>query len=208
MVSLGNFLLKDRSKLGEAETLLLEALQGCRQALDRNHLATDGALAGLAALYSLRNDMKKLAPVLIESLAITRSRYGPENGLTAGANQAVGAFFVHQHEFAKAEPYLRETLACFVKPEYDPWHGLHVEGLLGTCLVGQKKYTEAEKRLLAACKGMKVRQGNVPPAYKPALAGVMERLIQLYDAWGKKDKAEEWRRERADLVLADPFAPP
>src|SRR5438552_19164854 len=29
----------------------------------------------------------------------------------------------------------------------------------------------------------------------------MDRLIQLYDAWGKKEKADQWRRERADLVL-------
>jgi hypothetical protein len=94
MVVLGEFLVEREGKFDEAEPLLLEALKGCRQALDRNHLATDGALAGLAALYALRKDVKKLGPVLLEALEITRLRYGPDHALTAGGNEAAGSFFL------------------------------------------------------------------------------------------------------------------
>ena len=208
MVLLGELLVNRQNKLDEAEPLLLEAREGCRQALDRNHLTADAALASLSSVYSKKKDFPKLGAALVEALEITRFRYGPDDALTVGGNQAVGAFFLKQHEFAKAEPYLRDTLAYRVKTEPDHWRRFWAESMLGECLVGQKNYAEAERRLLSACTEMKARRENVPPQYLPQLGRTMERLIQLYDAWGQKDKAEGWRRERIDSVLDDPFAPP
>ena len=51
----------------KSEPLFIEALEGCRAALDRNHETAEGALAGLAVVYSGRRDLKKLGPVLIEA---------------------------------------------------------------------------------------------------------------------------------------------
>jgi hypothetical protein len=33
------------------------------------------------------------------------------------------------------------------------------------------------------------------PRGQPRLAEALERLVQLYDAWGKPDQATRWRRE-------------
>ena len=40
---------------------------------------------------------------------------------------------------------------------------------------------------------MKRRQDKIPPPGKVRLPEALERLVQLYDAWGKKEKADEWR---------------
>jgi hypothetical protein len=32
----------------------------------------------------------------------------------------------------------------------------------------------------------------------------LERLVQLYDAWGKPDEAAKWRKELAQSNLANP----
>jgi Tetratricopeptide repeat len=143
----------------------------------------------------------------METREIARFRNGPDHDVTAGVNVAVGAFFRRQREFAKAEPCLREALAHYVKTKPDDWRRYQTEGMLGACLVGQKNYAEAERHLLTAYTGMKARPENVPPNDKDPLGKTMEQLIQLYDAWGQKDKAAEWRRERVALVLDDPFAP-
>ena len=48
---------------------------------------------------------------------------------------------------------------------------------------------------------MKQREAKTPGVdtpgspFKVRLTEALERLVQLYDAWGKKDKADEWRKK-------------
>ena len=44
---------------------------------------------------------------------------------------------------------------------------------------------------------MKQREKSIPPQGKVRLTEGMERLVQLYDAWGKKDKADDYRKKLA-----------
>ena len=37
------------------------------------------------------------------------------------------------------------------------------------------------------------REPKIPPAAMPRLTESLERLVQLYDAWGQPDPAAEWR---------------
>jgi tetratricopeptide (TPR) repeat protein len=206
MVNLA-YLYMQLKDLDNAEILAKEALAGCRAALDRNSEATDLALAVLSFVYSQRQDLDKVESLLMESLEITRTRHGPDHAATAAGNHAAGKFLLARREFVKAEPYLRASLAYDDKATPDQSIRFVAESRLGASLLGQKKYDEAETLLLSAFTGLKARQEGVPLEFKSNLGGTMEQLIQLYDAWGKKVKAQEWRQELADLVLADPFAP-
>jgi hypothetical protein len=58
-----------------------------------------------------------------------------------------------------------------------------------------KTHAQAEPLLLAGHKGMKQRERTIPPQENGRLHEAVERLVQLYDATGRKDKAEEWRRK-------------
>ena len=62
-------------------------------------------------------------------------------------------------------------------------------------LLGQKKYAEAEPLLLQGYEGLVQRRDKIPPKYPNRPTEALERLVQLYDAWGKKDKADEWRKK-------------
>jgi len=42
---------------------------------------------------------------------------------------------------------------------------------------------------------MKARAKAIPPQGKVRLTEALERLVQLYDAWGKKEEAAKWRKE-------------
>jgi hypothetical protein len=35
----------------------------------------------------------------------------------------------------------------------------------------------------------------IPPRSKGRVPAALERLVQLYDAWGKPDEAARWRQE-------------
>ena len=67
--------------------------------------------------------------------------------------------------------------------------------MLGEALAGQKQHAAAEPLLVQGYEGMKQRETKIPPQAKELrLREAVARLVQLYDAWGKKDKAAQWRK--------------
>ena len=94
------------------------------------------------------------------------------------------------------------------KKQPDDWQRFRAESLLGASLAGQKKYVEAEPLLLEGYQGMAVRKDRigVPDWYH--LDRAREWIIQLYQAWGKPEKAAEWREKlKASNVSAVPLKP-
>src|SRR5262249_23631503 len=81
----------------------------------------------------------------------------------------------------------------------DAWVTFNARSMLGASLLGQQKYAEAEPLLLAGYEGMKQRADKIPANGKVHLNEALERLAQLYEAWGKADKAAEWRRKMNSL---------
>jgi hypothetical protein len=60
-------------------------------------------------------------------------------------------------------------------------------------LLGQGKYAEAEPLLIAGYEGLEKLSPAISVDANPPEAG--QRLLRLYAAWGKPDKADEWRRK-------------
>jgi hypothetical protein len=136
---------------------------------------------------------------------------GTEHAETLNTMDLLGLVRIAREEYGLAETVLGECLEKRAKALPDHWSRFHTESLLGGCLIGQKKYAEAETHLLSAYRGMKDREKTMSPALKPRLSEAAGRLIRLYDAWGKMSQAEEWRRKRSPIpdsveLPADPIA--
>jgi eukaryotic-like serine/threonine-protein kinase len=67
----------------------------------------------------------------------------------------------------------------------------------GQALLEVRAYAEAEPLLLIGYRGLKQSQARNPPRVDPRLEHAAERLVQLYDAWGKAEEAAKWRKELA-----------
>ena len=63
---------------------------------------------------------------------------------------------------------------------------------LADCL----KHADAEALLLAGYHGMIKSLDNTSQKYKVGLMEGLERLVQLCEPTGKKDKADEWRKKQ------------
>jgi hypothetical protein len=67
---------------------------------------------------------------------------------------------------------------------------------LGACLLGQKKYAEAEPLLLKGYEGLRQHEERIPASFRRTrLTEALGRLVQLYDEWAKPDEAAKWRKE-------------
>ena len=77
--------------------------------------------------------------------------------------------------------------------------------LLGASLAGQKNYADAEPLLLQSCQGLQQRQASLPPILNAPrrITEALERLVQLYDAWGKPAQATEWKQKLAAFQQAN-----
>ena len=96
---------------------------------------------------------------------------------------------------AEAELALRESLTIRRKTQADEWTTFETESLLGEALLDQKKFDEAEQRLLGGWQGLKDRVSKMPSDQKGQLTRAVERLVRLYETWGKPDKAAKWQKE-------------
>jgi hypothetical protein len=143
----------------------------------RNKLAVAYRLAGRTADAGRLFDYNLHSPTHAAALAVR------------------GAMLLSQKKPAEAELKLRECLTIRQKVQPDDWTTFDTKSMLGEALLDQKKYADAEPLLLSGYKGMKEREANIPSQDKPRFTKALERLVQLYEAWSKPDKAAGWRKE-------------
>ena len=68
---------------------------------------------------------------------------------------------------------------------------------LGECLLTQKNYADAEPLLLSGCRGLRANEDLHNPDVNMQADVARQRLVQLYDEWGKPDEAARWREQPA-----------
>ena len=106
---------------------------------------------------------------------------------------ALGSLLSDAGRPAEAEPLLRECVTIREKKlPAGHWQAANARSVLGGCLVRQKKFADAEPHLLAGYEGL--TKAKDAPAKRDAEA--LDRVIELYEKWGKPEKAEEWRKKR------------
>jgi tetratricopeptide (TPR) repeat protein len=128
-------------------------------------------------------------------LVVVKGRSGADSLPSATEMALLCTNLLKQKKFADAEPLARECLAIRAKKEPDAWTSFNSKSLLGAAMLGQKKYAEAERLLLDGYEGMKQREAKIPSEGKFRLTEAVERLVQLYESWGRPEQAANWRKE-------------
>jgi eukaryotic-like serine/threonine-protein kinase len=190
-----------QERLDNVEEYARAALEGSRGVLDDHHQVRTAALAFLAKVYRRRGDFARSEPVLIESVALTRSRWGPDHWLTADGNGAVGRNLLALGKYQGAERYCRDEVEFRIKNSpNDPrrfWAELH----LGIALLGQEKAHEAKSLLLSAWNGLRPRAATRPLPTTSDLPRIVEQLLQLTDESGRPPQDPPLDKLRSDPVL-------
>jgi tetratricopeptide (TPR) repeat protein len=178
---------RDAGRLTEAIPLLEEVHRK-----GRKHASLWGVGRDLVSAYIQAGKTAEAAALITDELAIDRLRAAADSPQMANQLAVAGMQRLELKAYADAELPLRECLAIRARTSADVSTIFHAKSLLGASLLGQKKYAEAEPLLLSAYEGLMQREARIPPQGK-IRTEALEHLVQLYDAWGRKDKADEWR---------------
>jgi len=184
-----------QGRLAEAETLFRQARAGERHTLGDNNIRILFAANPLAELYLDEGRPEKAEPLLVEAQRVAADSDDGGNPAIAHTAAALARLRLVQRKPSEAEPPARQALAIRLDRHPDHWTHYDALSLVGAALAGQKKYAEAEPLLIQAYEGLKEREARIPFLWRkkrPAEAGA--RIVDFYDAWGKSDKANEWRK--------------
>jgi len=184
-----------QGKYASAEPLLAKALEVRRRILGPEHPDTLLSLNNLTVLYVYEGKYETAESIYIKLLELQRRVLGQEHPRRLASMMDLGALYIKTRKYAAAEPLLREALNSHAKSSTNTWVRYNCQSLLGASLAGQRKYAEAEPLLLSGYQGMLQREATIPWERRPALNYGAEWILELYESWGKPEKAGEWREK-------------
>jgi hypothetical protein len=105
--------------------------------------------------------------------------------------------YASERKFVQGEQLAREARDRSRKIEPESWRRYYAESLLGENLAGLKRYAEAEPLLLEGYNGMMAHADQIIAPQHFVVERASAWVPQLYDAWGKPERAAAWRRQAA-----------
>jgi eukaryotic-like serine/threonine-protein kinase len=196
-------------RAAEAIAIWEAMLPAARTTLGPEHPNTLTFTNSLATTYESLGRWAEAVP-LRRALVAARQKSSPAHSPAVAADLvALGSNLLKQQEWTEAERVLRESLKIGEANRPDDWSTFEARSLVGASLVGQQRYGEAEALVVVGYEGFKAREATLSAKSKMHLPAAAERVVQLYEAWGKKEKAVEWRNKlglKTELP-ANPFQP-
>jgi len=185
---------------GAAETTLLRALDIARRTLGDRHPVVATTLNSLSHVLVAQGRYDEAAAALQDALAIARPALGKDHQLVAIYAINLASVQLARNRAVVAEALLREALPIRTRaPELvpnrrrtisdDDWSVATTKALLGASLLAQRRYADAEAVLLDARHEVEMQPQPRARDVKATISG----LVQLYDAWGKREAADAYR---------------
>jgi tetratricopeptide (TPR) repeat protein len=177
--------------------------------LGPDHRDTLRCRANLAGAYESIGRWVDSERLERDVLARRRKAVGPDSPLIAHDLDVLARNLMQQSRESEAEPLLREALAIHEEASPDAWWRYDDMSVLGGVLLGQGQYSRAEPMVVAGYERMKAREAQIPVPSRSILLEAAERIIRLYEAWDKPDRAAAWKARLGMRDLpAEVFARP
>ena len=202
-------MLAESGRSAEAITLRRQAVTLREQSLKRgasklgpDHPDTVKSRTGLINAYESLGRWADAEPRRRDALAARRQTARPDSPLLAGEAAELGHNLLSQ----KKGPRLSRRHKCLAirgQAAPDDSAGYDAMSLLGTALLGQGRYTEAEPLIVPGFEGMTERQAKIAMPDRSRLREAAERVVRLYEDWGKAEQATAWKAN-----CACPICPP
>jgi len=195
--ALGNLVtwLIDKNDHSQAESYARRFWESIRTERGRGNFESLRPMEIYARLLQGQDRHREAEPVLRE-LVQSRIAIGAGDSLTQGLSlQAHGLALTEcGGNLDEAERILRQSVDILQRrgSPHTQWMTAVAENTLGGCLIVRHKYKEAER-----CLNNSYKIVMASPTAQIGKTRALERMIKLYEAWGKPELANEWRAKRA-----------
>ena len=179
-----------QGRLAEAEELYRRALGVRQRLLSADHPLIAQSMNNLAAALRGQGQLDEAEGYYRQALEIRRRVLPPSHPDLARSMLGYARLLMTLGKVAEAEALLHEALS--IRRETLPagdWRTASAASLLAECLTQAGRYTEAEDHLLGSYPRLVEVLG---PTHAQSL-GALERIVRLYEAWGKADQLAKWR---------------
>ncbi len=179
-------MLRNKGDIAGAEQTLRDTLALRRKIYPEAHPQTALTLHNLGTLLRDQQRYAEAETYLREALAIRLKKLPVDHPHTGRVRIELGRLLLAKKAYADARAELSEGLRI-AQMTADKSYIAHALDGLGDLQLAQQKNTEAEVFFLKA-------YGQYQPLKEPERTkAVKEKLVKLYEAWGKPDKAAEWQ---------------
>jgi tetratricopeptide (TPR) repeat protein len=169
-----------------------------RRVLGPEHPDTLQSMNNLAVLYNKQGKHTQAEALFTQVLEPVRRVLGKDHPDTLTTLNGLGFAQLRQHKYVEAETAFREVVKAYEKTAPEAWSRYYSQSRLGASLAGQKRYAEAEPLLLSGFEGLVQRRATIPAESQSSVQDGGEQIVQLYQDWGKQEKAAEWRQKLAN----------
>jgi serine/threonine protein kinase/tetratricopeptide (TPR) repeat protein len=192
---------------GEQEKALAMFQQAAAglEKLDFTHPEVGSILANLCDCLEQREQFDRADAWRQKWLAAVKRKDGSELAAYARDMVEQAEDILRRGTLSRAEAILRECETILHEKEPGAWTTFRAQSLLGIVLLKQEKYAAAEPLLVQGYDGLKARRAQIPPLFARQRVGEAgQRVVRLYEAWGRTEKAAEWRTKLISAGEAKP----
>jgi serine/threonine protein kinase len=187
---------EENNKWQEAEELHREYFELARQAYGEDHTVTHNAAYSLALFYSQQEKHALAEPWWEKELAVIAREYGEDHVMVWRNLSCLAKCYGAQEKHSKAEEIFQRLLRSQRNIRtHDSGEVIETTLALAKCQLAQRKYAATESTLLQAYAGLKRQREPMRRESMQFKQVFFQRLVELYDAWGKPDEAAKWRKE-------------
>jgi len=182
------FLHYEKGDSGKAMALERDVLDMRREVLGERHPEVAQSLDAIALWSMEHGELETAESLLRESVDINIEVHGEDHPEVADSLTLLSSCLVAQERFDEAYEYAGAARRMLVSALPDGhWRTALAASAEGAALAGLQRYAEAEALLVESYTVL----SNDPKAMKALVNKAGERLVSLYEVWGKPEKAAE-----------------
>jgi eukaryotic-like serine/threonine-protein kinase len=180
---------------GEALPLLEESFRLLKAELGPDDPRTLAIMNNVAFALLAAGRTGEATTLLEESRRLSKGKLPPGHPTSLVSQNNLTQAYLDANRWADAGRVARECLDQREKEDPEGWWRFHTMSQLGAALAGQGRHAEAEPLLLRGYEGLKTREATIQSTRRRHLAEATSRIVPFYEAWGRPEKAAEWRKK-------------
>jgi len=181
---------KSQADYDEAEQLFRKILETSRKTFGQTDMITLLAVGNLAAALKGAGRYEEAEPLYLEAIEFRRQVLGEDHPYAIDSLRGLGLLRAEQGRYEEAEKLLTESLERRRRVQgHEHVQTIHNMVRLGWVYTEQQRYGEAEELLIEA---FKLSHRVLGPLDQITIESI-GKIVDLYEAWDKPEKAKEWR---------------